>query len=123
MDISELSERERWELLEQLLKDGKGPRPRRPKKDGSTLRWKDLGLTRMQVPAEFSTFDFLPVFRYFHLSERGPRANLLILLLVMEEENEGCRYCCALCQADDALVASCLRIIAKLQHTALHAEI
>jgi len=49
MDLETLSEDERWGLITDLIKQGKGPRRGRPRKDGSTITWKDVGFTRMQV--------------------------------------------------------------------------
>jgi hypothetical protein len=49
MDLRELSERERWEYLFAMLREGKGPRAGRPKKNSDIPKWRDLGLTRKEV--------------------------------------------------------------------------
>jgi hypothetical protein len=48
-DLTELSERERWEYLLAVLSSGKGPRAGRPKKGSDIARWSDFGLTRKEV--------------------------------------------------------------------------
>jgi hypothetical protein len=49
IDLSELSERERWEYLVAMTRAGKGPRAGRPKKHSDIPQWRELGLTRNQV--------------------------------------------------------------------------
>jgi hypothetical protein len=48
IDLSELSEGERWEYLVAMIRVGKGPRARGPKKHSDILNWRDFGLTRKQ---------------------------------------------------------------------------
>ena len=49
IDISELSEQERWEYCYSMLRAGKGPRSGRPKKNSDIPTWRDFGFTRKQV--------------------------------------------------------------------------
>jgi hypothetical protein len=49
IDLSELSERERWQYLFAMIGEGKGPRAGRPKKKSDVPKWRDFGLTRKQV--------------------------------------------------------------------------
>jgi hypothetical protein len=48
-DLSQLSDRERFEFLLAMLKAGKGPRAGRPRKDSEIPRWADIGFTRKEV--------------------------------------------------------------------------
>jgi hypothetical protein len=48
-DFAAMSESERWEYVGSLIKEGKGPSKGRPRKDGSTVTWKDVGITRTQA--------------------------------------------------------------------------
>jgi hypothetical protein len=48
-DLSDLSERERWEYLRARIREGKGPRAGRPKKNSDILKWRDVGWTRKDV--------------------------------------------------------------------------
>jgi hypothetical protein len=62
-DLSELSERERWEYLLALVREGRAPRAGRPKKNSEIAKWRDFGLTRKEVwrmcrLAEISETDF-----------------------------------------------------------------
>jgi hypothetical protein len=49
IDLSELSENERFEYLLAMIREGKGPRAGRPNKHSEVPRWRDFGLTRKQV--------------------------------------------------------------------------
>jgi hypothetical protein len=49
IDLSELSERERWEYLFAMFGEGKGPRAGRPRKNSDIPKWRDFGLTRKRV--------------------------------------------------------------------------
>lgn len=49
IDLSELSDSEKWELLSALIREGKGPRVGRPKKNSDIPKWSDFGLTRKEV--------------------------------------------------------------------------
>lgn len=48
IDLSELSEGERWEYLVAMIRAGKGPRARSPKKHSDIPNCRDLGLTRTE---------------------------------------------------------------------------
>ena len=48
IDLSELSEGERWEYLIAMIRAGKGPRARSPRKHSDIPNCRDLGLTRTQ---------------------------------------------------------------------------
>ena len=49
IDLSELSEKERFEYLLAMIREGKGPRAGRPKQNSDIPKWADYGFTRKQV--------------------------------------------------------------------------